>query len=120
MHSTNLSLIGFGAGASLAVRRANADDNVRALVIVNPTRENFGYNLVKGVAELGGLPTLVVAPKDRRDDARRLQTAAHEENDGLEYVEISNLKTEAAEVLTDKRLNAGLSKWLRDQAMPKK
>ena len=120
VHSTNLSLIGFGAGASLAVRRATADDNVRALVIVNPTRENFGYNLDNGVAELGGLPTLVVAPKDRRDDAKRLQTAAHEENDGLEYVEISNLKTEAAEVLSDKRLNAGLSKWLRDQAMPKK
>ena len=119
MHSTNLSLIGFGAGASLAVRRAATDDNVRALVIVNPTRENFGYNLVNGVAELGGLPTLV-APKDRRDDAKRLQTAAHEENDGLEYVEISNLKTEAAEVLSDKRLNASLGKWLRDQAMPKK
>lgn len=120
VHSTNLSLVGFGAGASLAVRRAANDDNVRALVLVNPTRENFGYNLVNGVSELGGLPTLLMAPKDRRDDARRLQTAAHEENEGLEYVEISNLKSEAAEVLADKRLNASLGKWLRDQAMPKK
>ncbi|MEC8493293.1 MAG: alpha/beta fold hydrolase [Planctomycetota bacterium] len=120
VHSTNLSLVGFGAGASLAVRRAAADDNVRALVLVNPTRNNFGYNLVNGVAELGGLPTLIVAPKDRRDDARRLQAAAHEKSDGLEFVEISNLKSEAAKVLSDKRLNAGLGKWLRDQAVPKK
>ncbi|MEE2940945.1 MAG: alpha/beta fold hydrolase, partial [Planctomycetota bacterium] len=110
VHSTNLSLVGFGAGASLAVRRAAADDNVRAVVLVNPTRETFGYNLVNGVAELGGLPTLIVAPKDRRDDARRLQAAAHAKNDGLEYVEISNLKSEAAKVLSDKRLNAGLGK----------
>lgn len=120
VHSSNLSIVGFGAGAALAVRRAASDDNVRAVVLVNPSRENFGYNIVNGVAELGGLPTLVMAPKDRRDDARRLQSAAHKENEGLEYVEVSNLKSEAAKILSDKRLNAGLGKWLRDQAMPKK
>lgn len=120
VHSTNLSLIGFGAGATLAVRHAAGDDNVRSVVLVDPTEETFGYNLVNGLVDLGGLPTLVVAPKDHRDQAKRLQKAAHKENEGLEYVEVTNLKSDAKTLLADKRLNASMGGWLRDQAMPKK
>ena len=120
VHSSNLSIVAFGAGSSLAVRRASVDDNVRAVVLVNPAPNAFGYNLVNGVSELGGLPTLLMSPKDHREESRRLQEAAHKDNNGLEYVDITPLKSEADSIQDDKRLKSGMGSWLREQAMPKK
>lgn len=120
VHSSNMSIVAFGAGASLAVRRAAVDDNVRAVVLVNPAPNAFGYNLVNGISELGGLPTLLMSPADHRDESRRLQEAAHKDNNGLEYVDISPLKSDADSVHEDKKLKSSMGSWLREQAMPKK
>lgn len=120
VHATNLSIVGVGAGATLAVRRAAKDDNVRAVVLVEPDVDAFGYNLANGLADLGGLPTLILQPKSERNVADRLQAAAHDANGGLEFVEIKTLKSKAGEALGDKRLRAESATWLRDQAMPRK
>lgn len=120
VHATNLSIIGVGAGAALAVRRAAKDDNVRALVLIDPAKESFGFDVGGGVADLGGLPTLILAPKKTREAADAIQETAHEANDGLEYVEVNALKNDAETILKDKRLKPGASTWLRDQVMPEK
>lgn len=120
VHSSNMSIVAFGAGASLAVRRAAVDNNVRALVLVSPAPNAFGYNLVNGVSELGGLPTLLMSTADHREESRRLQEAAHKENNGLEYVDITPLKSDAESVHEDKRLKSGMGSWLHEHAMPKK
>jgi len=120
VHSSNLSIVAFGAGSSLAVRRASVDDNVRAVVLVDPAPNAFGYNLVNGVSELGGLPTLLMSPSDRREESSRLQEAAHKDNDGLEYVDITRLKSKAEALDKDKKMNKLMGSWLREQAMPKK
>ncbi len=120
VHATNLSLVGVGAGAALAVRRAAKDENVRAVVLIDPAKESFGYDVCGGVSDLGGLPTLILAPKSSRGAADEIRTTAHEVNDGLEYVEINALTSDSAEILGDKRLKPSASSWLRDQVMPKK
>ena len=120
VHATNLSIVGVGAGAALAVRRAAKDENVRALVLVDPATESFGYDVSEGVADLGGLPTLILAPKSTREVADGIQSSAHEANDGLEYVEVNALKNDSDKILEDKRLKSAASTWLRDQVMPKK
>lgn len=120
VHTTNLSIVGFGAASALAVRRAMVDENVRALVMVDPDPKSYGYNLVNGVSELEGLPTLVMSSMKQKEVARRLQDAAHEANAGLEYVEIKTLKAEPDKMLKDKRLRQGMAGWLKDQVMPKK
>jgi pimeloyl-ACP methyl ester carboxylesterase len=49
IHSNNLSLVGVGGGASLAVRQALDDDTVRALVLIAPAFENYGFSIVGGL-----------------------------------------------------------------------
>jgi pimeloyl-ACP methyl ester carboxylesterase len=120
VHATNLSIVGVGAGAALAVRRAAKDENVRAVVLIDPAKESFGFDVSGGVGDLGGLPTLILAPKSSREAADEIQASAHEANDGLEYVEINALKNDSAEILGDKRLKSSASSWLRDRVMPKK
>jgi len=120
VHATNLSIIGVGAGASLAVRRAAKDDNVRAIVLVDPQPSAFGYNLANGIADLGGLPTMIITPKESRNVADRLKAAAHSANGGIEYVEVTALKSAPGKTLGDKRLKSAAAAWLRGQAMPRK
>lgn len=120
VHGSNLSLFGVGAGASLAVRRATDDDSVRAVVLIDPKVDAFGFDLTAGLADLGGLPTLLVAPKDNKKVAKTLQTQAHEANAGMEYVSISNLKKKAAEKFADSKLNSGTTSWLKGHVSPSK
>ncbi len=120
VHASNLSLVGVGAGAALVVRRAAKDDNVRAIVLIDPAKESMGFDISDGVGDLGGLPTLILAPKASREAADEIQASAHEVNEGLEFVEINALKNDSATILQDKRLKTSASSWLRDQVMPKK
>lgn len=120
VHATNLSIVGVGAGGTLAVRRALDDENVRAVVLIEPEVNAFGYNLADGLADLGGLPTMILMPKSEKAVAARLQSAAHGANGGLEYVEVTSLKCKAGEALSDKRLRSASAAWLRKQAMPSK
>ena len=120
VHSSNLSIFGVGSGAALAVRRANDDENVRAVVLVDPEPMAYGYNVSEGVSELGGLPTLIMTPKSKRDVAERLQEQAHKGNDGLEFVDIKRLKVDGGNPLDDSKLDTEAGNWLREKVMPKK
>jgi pimeloyl-ACP methyl ester carboxylesterase len=119
VHNSNLSLVGVGAGAALAVKYALRDENARAVVLVDPQPEAFGYDMYQDVFELGGLPTMIMAPKADRKQADRLQVAATKGNDGIEYVDVKVLKPKDGKgPLTDKRLPKEVSDFLRDEAMP--
>ncbi|MEL6904217.1 MAG: alpha/beta fold hydrolase [Planctomycetota bacterium] len=120
VHSTNLSIVGFGSAASLAVRRAVDDENVRAVVLVDPELETYEYDVQDGVNELGGLPTMVLTTKKGEDTAKGLRSAAHDANGGLEYVDVAVMKCAPDELLEDKKTRGRAGGWLRDQAMPKK
>jgi dienelactone hydrolase len=119
VHNSNLSVVGVGAGAALAVKYALRDENARAVVLVDPRPEAFGYDMYKDVYDLGGLPTMIMAPSADRKQAERLQAAAHQGNNGIEYVDFKLLKPKKGEgPLTDQRLPKEVTDFLRDQAMP--
>lgn len=120
IHSSNLSLVGIGASASLAVRYALDDENARAVVLISPRAENFGFNLLGGVSDLEGLPTLLVTSSDDRDVAARLQNAGHRASGGYEYIELTVSRASEEEILDDTRTRASLASWLRDEVMPKR
>lgn len=118
VHNSNLSLVGVGAGAALATKYALRDENARAVVLIDPQPEAFGYDMYKDVFDLGGLPTMILAPKSDRHQAERLQKAANEGNNGVEYVEFKMLKPKKGEgPLSDKRLPKSVTDFLRDEAM---
>ncbi len=117
VHTANLTVIGMGAGSTLAVRHAVDDENVRATILLNPPKESFGFKMLSGVTDLGGLPTLIMSPSERRSAHETLQETCHEDNDGLEYIEVKALKSKAKDMLGDKRLNSSVYAWLRANVM---
>ena len=120
IHSSNISVVGIGAGCSLAVRHAMDDENTRAVVLISPNKEDWGYNLAQGVSDLEGLPTLICAAKANRDDATRLQTAGHDANGGSVYIQVAVMKSKDAVALEDSRLRGKVTDFLRDETMPTK
>jgi alpha-beta hydrolase superfamily lysophospholipase len=119
VHAANLTVVGIGTGCALAVRHALQDQNARAVVLIDPSKEPLGYDLAAGLGALGGLPTLLVASKNDRKTVEELQKSAHDTNHGEEYVELSVLKAKASELLEDKRFNTTTASWLRDVLEPK-
>jgi dienelactone hydrolase len=119
VHASNLTVLGIGSAVGLAARHAVEDKSTRSLVLVDPSQEMYGFDMAKDLAELAGLPTLIVAPKGERKKAAAIQKAAHEANDGYEYVEISVLKSKREDILGDKRLNASATSWTRDKVTKK-
>ena len=118
VHNSNLSLVGVGAGAALATKYALRDENARAVVLIDPQPEAYGYDMYQDVYDLGGLPTMILAPSADRRQAERLQSAANEGNNGVEYVQFKVLKPKKGEgPLTDKRLPKNVTDFLRDEAM---
>ncbi|MCP3917740.1 MAG: alpha/beta fold hydrolase [bacterium] len=120
IHASNLTLIGHGAGCSLAVRHALDDENARAVVLLSPQPETLGFNMVHGIGDLEGLPTQMVVGKDAREAAVRVQQAAQKANEGLEYVTVSTVKTANAKLLSDKKVTKSVYSWLRENVLPKK
>jgi len=118
--TTNLTVVGVGSGCSLAMRHALTDNNARALVMVTPEALSFGFNNAENIVKLAGLPTMIIASNKDRDIADRLRAVAHEANQGISFVEVSLVRSETAEVLTDNKLNNSAATWLREQVMPKK
>ena len=119
VHSARVAVAGVGAGASLAVSEALDDRDTSAVALIAPGNENHGFNLSRNLSDLGGLPALILSPKESRSDAQRLQSAAHSANGGEEYVELAVLKSSRADVMGDKRLGSELAKWLKDTLDPK-
>lgn len=119
VHTANLTMIGLGAGCSLALRHAQEDENVRATVLLNPPEKAMGFKLATPLVQLGGLPSLIVSPKECREAHSSLRSQCHEDNDGLEYVDLHSLKSAAKDLLDDKRLNNGVYTWLRSHVLSK-
>ena len=120
IHTSNLSVIGVRAGAALAMRYTVGDENVRAVVLVDPEGKSLGFNMTQDVKELAGLPTLVVVPKGMATITERLIMVGHKANDGEEYIVRVNLKSERDKALTDKRLATEIVNYLREQVMPRR
>jgi len=121
VHNSNLSVVGVGAGSVLAARYAVRDENARAVALIAPESEAFGFNMMKDIIELGGLPVMIMATNDHEKEATRIQSASAKANDGFEYVSFQRLKPkDENDVFSDKRLNTELSKFLEEQAMPKR
>lgn len=121
VHNANLSLVGVGAGAVLAVRYASNDLNARAVALIAPDPEAFGYNMLKDIIDLRGLPVLIMTTDEARQTATRIQGAATQANGGHPCVDIKALKPkDAADPLSDRRLSTELAKFLQDEAQPKR
>ena len=120
VHTANLTVIGLGAGSSLALRHAQDDENVRSTVLLNPPEKALGLNMGNVLTDLGGMPTLIVSPTECREKHSGLQGQCHEANDGLEYVDIQSLKSSAKDMLADKRLNNGIYTWLKAHVLSSK
>ena len=120
VHASNLSLLGYRAGATLAARHAVRDENVRCVVLLGPKSEQLGFNLQQDVEDLGGLPTYIGVAKDGSADAELLAASAQDANGGLDFVEIAIFKTVVPKPIEDKRMPADIAKWMMEQAVPKK
>lgn len=121
VHNSNLSLVGVGAGAVLAARYAVRDENARSVVLIAPKAEVYGFNILKDINDLGGLPVMIMSESDGRKEATRIQKASTQCNDGVPYVELMTLKPKKGEgVFSDRRLGAELTKFLAKEAMPKR
>ena len=120
VHSSNLSLLGYQAGATLAARHAVRDENVRCVVLLGPKCEQLGFDLQQDVEDLGGLPTYIGVGQDGTSDARLLAASAQDANGGLDFVEIAIFKTVVPKPIEDKRMPADIARWMMDQAVPKK
>lgn len=119
VHTSNLSLVGVGAGAALAARHALRDGNARAVVLVAPREENLGFNLMADVRGLGGLPTLILAERDRKSDADRLAQAGNQA-EGLAFIEVAVLRSSGAEAISDSRVPREVARHLQDNAAAKR
>jgi dienelactone hydrolase len=122
VHSSNVSLVGDRAGCTLVVRHATRDENVRAIVLLDPPREQLGFNLAKDIESLAGLPTLIAASKESQSNAQAIADESARANDGLKFIEIAIFKGVVTTPPTelDKNLTAQISKFLADKAMLKK
>lgn len=122
VHSSNVSLVGDRAGCTLVVRHATRDENVRAVVLLDPPREQLGFNLAKDIEALAGLPTLIAATKESHSAAQAIADEGERANDGMKYIEIAVFKGVAVASATeiDKTLTAQIAKFLADKVMAKK
>ncbi len=120
LQSNNWSIVGVGSGAELAVRHAQTDATVSALVLIDTAADFLGERIVADLGRLAGLPTLVVASKDRRDEATRLQRGAQRAGAKAPGVELEIVKAEPSGLLSDAGMRAVLAAWLREKLQPRR
>jgi dienelactone hydrolase len=120
VHRTNLVLVGFGSGCSLAVRHASRDENVRGLALIDPRPQEFGFDVASDILEIEGTPTYIVATKDARPAAERMVAEANAVTAPNEYVQIDFVSPKCVNALEDKKASATMVKWLKNLAFPSK
>jgi dienelactone hydrolase len=126
VHSSNMSLVGVGAGALLAACHAARDENVRDLVLiepqlVEPEGQKCGFVLTMAELQaLGGLPTYLAVARDNEQSAMRLVEATQRAYDGGTFIQVEVSRADPADILDDRRLPSLVSKWMMDQALPKR
>ncbi|MDG1498780.1 MAG: dienelactone hydrolase family protein [Planctomycetota bacterium] len=121
VHSSNLSVVGVGAGTALAVRQASRDENVRTVTLLNPKATVLGFDLVSDMHEIEGLPTFFFATKESKTEVEALAKSIQDELGCEEFISCSSLKAKKdAEILEDKRLARTLTRGLSDLTFPQK
>lgn len=121
VHTSSLTLIGHRSGGGAAVRYAASDLNVRAVVVLDPVQDELGFNLTKDLVALEELQTMLIAPKEGRQDTERLVNAGHSATGGgREWIRPCILKSDSPGLLVDKRLAREVSDWLREILLPSK
>lgn len=116
VHSTNLSLVGFGAGCALAVRQATRDENVRCIALLAPRSKEFGFDVEADLKDLGGLPTLVLAPREAAETVRMVEAANQVSHPYITLVATTN----SPSVLEDKKTFPKVASWIKEGVTPKK
>ncbi len=117
VHSTNLSLVGYGAGCALAVRQATRDENVRCIALLAPRSKELGFDVEADLKDLGGLPTLVLAPRQAEETQRMVEAANQISHP---YIELVLCTTKTPTVLEDKKTPPKVATWIKDVVTPKK
>lgn len=116
IHSTNLTVIGVGAGGALAVRHAARNENVRCVGVVGLSEQTFGFDLASDLRDVEGLPILVAAAREQVEDAVALIDSIN----GNDYVTVARMRSTLQDLLGDKRLKREVVDWVEAQAMPKR
>ncbi len=120
VHSASLAVVGLRAGCSLAANHAARDGNVRAVVLIEPSFENLGFDLAGEISSLAGLETKVFSSREHQAEVEEIKRKASAANEGEAFIEIDLLKSRGDELLRDRRVAGDLAKWVQDRVFPKK
>lgn len=122
VQAASLTVIGYRAGCTLVARYAVRDESVQAIALLDPQSEQFGFNVMKDIEGLGGLPTFVIVGKGDERNGQRLTDAAARATDGKgdKAVQIFTSKESTGTTLTDKRASSEAVKWLTARVAPKR
>jgi len=118
IHSASLVFLGLRAGCTLAVDQASRDESVVALVLLAPPTRQLGFDLERDLANLGGLETYLVSPKEERSTADAICTNATEANGGYEFIELDVSKS-SKDLTEDSKAAKSVGRWTRERAFPR-
>ncbi len=119
VHSTSLAVVGHEAGCALAARHAVRNENVRAIALIEPAQQTYGFDTGKDLEDLRGLPTMiVVGPEEREAGMSLARRTSNTAGDAGEFVELQVLRKPS--VLEDKNVPSQVAKFLDDHAAPRR
>lgn len=116
LHSTNLTVIGVGAGGALAVRHALRDENVRGVGLIGFQPQAHGFDVAADLVDLEGLPVLIAPAKEQRDAAESLV----EKLEADDWITVKPLRSSADALFEDNRLLRSSVEWTEAHAMPRR
>jgi dienelactone hydrolase len=123
VHGASIVLVGHREGCALVARHAAKDENVRGIALLDPPTGDsalLASQLDKDLAELGGLPTYISVPEERKDLAQRLAEDGQRANGGLDFIRVSVFGGVSGDLLQDAREAAEACKWLKERGFPNK
>jgi dienelactone hydrolase len=123
VHGASIVLVGHREGCALAARHAAKNENVRGIALLDPPTGDstlLGFHLDKELSQLGGLPTYISVPEERKDLAQRLAEDGQRANGGLDFIRVSVFGGVSADLLRDAREAAEACKWLKERGFPNK
>ena len=117
VHRTNLNLVAHGCGCALAARHALDDENVRSIALLEPPTACHGFDLATDLRDLGGLPTLILAPNQKGSPTEKMVQEANADFGEHPYVILMATKSQTT-VLEDKKTPSKVSSWVKGEALP--
>jgi dienelactone hydrolase len=120
VNDSKMSLLGDRAGCGLVLAHARSDEFVCALVLLDPTADQLGFNPSDQITQIAGLPTYIAVTKESQPKAQVIAASGEKANAGAKFVEIAVFKGAAVMPVSDKSMFGGIGKFLSAKAMPKK